>query len=226
MRLSILLDSAPVSSFTRLTSWKTLCFDFAYSSRSDYSRSALSKLFSIIFLVGYISVGSIDDAGCLCCLPCRSSVRRAKRQKNSTHSFIKTPNGVLTCSTSLSCVFRESVGLHFVFASSSLFVPRQKLLPLLRDFVSAKFPNGREKRRFTNRGRRILPTRADSRLKRIGQKSNSAKKALVTFSPASYGSLREVSPVKRDAPSPLRNIDPDDPPRFGEAFAPTTGGFA
>lgn len=114
----------------------------------------------------------------------------------------------------------------FVFASSSLFVARQKLLPLLRDFVSAKFPNGREKRRFTNRGRRILPTRADSRLKRIGQKSNSAKKALVTFSPASYGSLREVSPVKRDAPNPLRNIDPDDPPRFGEAFAPTTGGFA
>lgn len=95
MRLSILLDSAPVSSFTRLTSWKTLCFDFAYSYRSDYSRSALSKLLSIVFRVGYISVGSIDDAGCLCCLPCRSSVRRAKRQKNSTHSFIKTPNGVL-----------------------------------------------------------------------------------------------------------------------------------
>ena len=58
MRLSILLDSAPVSSFTRLTSWKTLCFDFAYSSRSDYSRSALSKLLSVVFLVGYISVGS------------------------------------------------------------------------------------------------------------------------------------------------------------------------
>lgn len=95
VRLSILLDSAPVSSFTRLTSWKTLCFDFAYSSRSDHSRSALSKLLSIVFRVGYISVGSIDDAGCLCCLPCRSSVRRAKRQKNSTHSFIKTPNGVL-----------------------------------------------------------------------------------------------------------------------------------
>lgn len=81
-----------IYSFDKL---ETLCFDFAYSSRSDYSRSALSKLLSIVFRVGYISVGSIDDAGCLCCLPCRSSVRRAKRQKNSTHSFIKTPNGVL-----------------------------------------------------------------------------------------------------------------------------------
>ena len=41
-----------------------MCFDFTYSSRSDYSRSALSKLLSIVFRVGYISVGSIDDAGC------------------------------------------------------------------------------------------------------------------------------------------------------------------
>lgn len=137
----------------------------------------------------------------LCRLAGRSPMLLSKRQKKSPHSFIKTPNGALNLP---SCFGVDSTGtlqLLLGFASPSRSAPRPKVLPRLTGFASAKFPNGRKNSPVGNQGRRILPTRAEPRLKRNGQKTNSAKKAFATFSPSSGGHPQGRFSGQTDAPN-------------------------
>lgn len=197
----ILSDSGTLSSVDHFGNCRFSSFCLTYSSRSEQSSSPLPNLLRAVRVERYISVGSILMMRSLCRLAGRSPMHLPKTQKNSPHSFIKTLNGVL--------MLFASFRIGFPMIRRSPFESRAVLaecfpsegLAALDGRSPAKFPNGREKRSVVSRGRRILPAGAEPRLKRIGQETNSAKTASVTFSPASDDLWEGRSSDKRDAPN-------------------------
>ena len=197
----ILSDSGTLSAVDHFGNCRFSSFCLTYGSRSEQSSSPLSNLLRAVRVERYISVGSILMMRSLCRLARRSPMPPSKAQKNSPHSFIKTPNGAL--------MPFDSFRLGFPMIRRSPFESRAVLaecfpsegLAALDGRSPAKFPNGREKRSVVSRGRRILPAGAEPRLKRIGQETNSAKTASVTFSPASDDLWEGRSSDKRDAPN-------------------------
>lgn len=70
-------------------------FWFTYSSRSEHSSTPIPNSVRAVRIERYISVGSRKMIPSLCRLAGRSPILPSKTKKNSPHSFIKTPNGVL-----------------------------------------------------------------------------------------------------------------------------------
>ena len=198
-------NSGTLSSVDHFGNCRFSSFCLTYGSRSEQSFSPLSSFLRAVCVERYISVGSRKMIRGLCRLAGRSPMPPSKTKKNSPHSFVK---------------------LHSCLAPSLRSASLPKVLPLLTAVASSKFPNGRERRPVASRGRRILPAGAEPRLKRIGQKSNSAKTASVTFSPASDDLRQGRSSDKRDAPNRASEHRSRWPTAPCEACMPATGGFA
>lgn len=88
-------DSGTLSSVDRFGNCRFASFCLAYSSRSEQSSSPLLNLLRAVRVERYISVGWRKMFRSLCRLAGRSPMPPSKTQKNSSHSFIKTPNGAL-----------------------------------------------------------------------------------------------------------------------------------
>ena len=206
-------NSGTLSSVDHFGNCRFSSFCLTYGSRSEQSSSPLSNLLRAVRVERYISVGSRKVIRCLCRLAGRSPMPPSKTQKNSPHSFIKTPNGALMPFDSFRVGFPMIRRSPFEFRAVLAECFPSEGLAALDGRSPAKSPNGREKRSVVSRGRRILPAGAESRLKRIGQETNSAKKASETFCPASDDFRQGVLPAKGTPRTGLRNTDPGDRPR-------------
>ena len=87
--------SGTLSSTDRFENCRFASFCLTYSSRSEQSFSPLSSFLRAVCVERYIFVGSRKMIRGLCRLAGRSPMPPSKTKKNSPHSFIKTPNGVL-----------------------------------------------------------------------------------------------------------------------------------
>lgn len=96
-------DSGTLSSADRFGNCRFASFCLTYSSRSEQTSSSLPNIVRAVRVERYISVGSILMMRSLCRLAGRSLMPPSKAQKNSPHSFVKTPIGVLMPFTSF-CV--------------------------------------------------------------------------------------------------------------------------
>lgn len=222
----ILSDSGTFSSFDHFGNCRFSSFCLTYSSRSEHSSSLLPNLLRAVRVGRYISVGSRKMIRRFCRLAGRSPMLPSTTKKNSPHSFIKTPNGALMPFDS----FRVGFPMirRFPFESHAVLAEcfPSEGLAALDGRSPTKFPNGREKRSVVSRGRRILSAGPEPRLKRIGQETNSAKTASVTFSPASDDLRQGRSSDKRDAPNRASEHRSRWPTAPCEACMPATGGFA
>lgn len=201
MAIFILSDSGALSSVDHFGSCRLSSFCLTYSSRSEHFSIPLSNLARTVCVERYISVGSRKMIRRLCRLAGRSPMLPSKTQKNSPHSFIKTPNGALMQLASfcvgLPVIRRSPFGSRAVLAEC--FPPEG--LAALDGRCPGKVPERTGKETGVDPGRRIFPAGAEPRLKRIGQEANSAKKASETFSPASDDLREGRSSDKRAVPN-------------------------